>query len=57
LIDQHHFGAQSAHHAGSFHGVAPGHNGYERVPFNPANDGQTGAGVAAGQLHYGLSRR
>ena len=41
---------EGPHHAGPARGVALGHDGDERVAVDGADDGEAGAGVAAGQL-------
>ena len=48
--------AQGGHHPRPLHGVAPRHDGHERIAFDPTDDGQTGACIAAGQLDHGLTR-
>ena len=55
LVDQDHFGAQGGHHARAFHGVAAGHDGHKGVTPDSADDGQAGAGIAAGEFDHGLT--
>jgi hypothetical protein len=55
LIDEHHLRAQRLHHAGAFDAVTPAHHGDERMPQHAADDRQTGARVAAGQLNDRLT--
>ena len=55
LIDQDNFCAEGFHHARAFDGIAFGHHRDEGIALDAANNGQAGAGVAAGQLDNRLT--
>ena len=55
LIHQHDFSAESRHHSGSFRRIAFRHDRNKRIALDAADDGQTGAHIAAGQFHNALA--
>ena len=54
LVHQDHLGTEGAHHPGALHRVARRHHRHEGIPLDPADDGQAGPGVAAGELDHRL---
>jgi hypothetical protein len=56
LIDQDDLGTQRPHHPRALRRIALRHHRDKRVSLHPADQRQTGSGVATGQFHHGLAR-
>ncbi len=56
LINEDDLRPERGHHARPLDGVAPGHDGHERISLDAADNRQPRSRVPAGQLDHGLSR-